>query len=137
MSNVLKHFALFIIWFGIILYLSFTPLNDWPKVNMLNKLYFDKIVHVCMYAMLSFLLLRGFFKQQNSQQPRYPVLISSVVFCAVMGASIEFLQPMLTMYRQFEWADMVANATGAVSGYFLFSWLKKKQWLGMKLQSTI
>ena len=101
---------------------------------MFDKLYFDKIVHVCMYAILSFLLLRGFFKQQSNHPPRYSVLISSVVFCAVIGAGIEFLQPVLTMYRQFEWADMMANATGTVCGYFLFSWFMKKQWLGMKLQ---
>jgi hypothetical protein len=82
-------------------------------------------------------LLRGFFKQQSNHTPRYSLLFSSVLFCAVIGASIEVLQPMLTMYRQFEWADMVANATGALSGYFLFSWLKKKQWLGMKLNSAI
>lgn len=121
---------------GVILYLSFTPLTNWPKVTAFDKLYLDKIVHVSMYAMLSFLLLRGFFRQQSNHLPRYSILISSILFCAAMGATIEFLQPMLTMYRQFEWLDMAANATGALVGYFLFSLLLKKQWLGMKWQSV-
>lgn len=87
-----------------------------------------------MYSMLSFLLLRGLFRQQSNHLPRYSLLISSVLFCAAMGSTIEFLQPVLTMYRQFEWPDMVANAIGAVGGYVLFSLLLKKQWLGIKLQ---
>ena len=87
-----------------------------------------------MYSMLSFLLLRGSFRQQNNHMPRYSLLISSVLFCATMGATIEFLQPVLTLYRQFEWLDMIANSIGALCGYFLFSFLLKKQWLGIKLQ---
>jgi len=119
---------------GVIFYLSFTPLTNWPKISVFDKLYLDKIIHICMYSMLSFLLLRGFFKQQNNHVPRYSLLISSVLFCAAMGATIEFLQPMLTMYRQFEWLDMIANAIGALGGYFLFSLVLKKQWLGIKWQ---
>lgn len=134
--SLIKNFWLFLVWMGVILYLSFTPLTNWPKVTAFDKLYLDKIVHVSMYAMLSFLLLRGFFRQQSNHLPRYSILISSILFCAAMGATIEFLQPMLTMYRQFEWLDMAANATGALVGYFLFSLLLKKQWLGMKWQSV-
>ena len=132
--SLIKNFGLFVVWLGVILYLSFTPLTSWPKVTAFDKLYIDKIIHVCMYSMLSFLLLRGFFRQQSNHPPRYSLLISSVLFCAVMGATIEFLQPLLTMYRQFEWLDMIANSLGAFCGYFLFSLLMKKQWLGIKWQ---
>jgi VanZ family protein len=134
--SVVKNFWLFFVWMGVILYLSFTPLTSWPKLTVFDKLYLDKIVHICMYSMLSFLLLRSFFRQQSNHLPRYSVLISSVLFCAAMGATIEFLQPVLTMYRQFEWLDMIANAIGALCGYFLFSLFLKKQWLGIKLQSV-
>ena len=132
--TLVKNFWLFLVWMGVILYLSFTPLSDWPKVTAFDKLYIDKIIHVCMYSILSFLLLRGIFRQQSNHLPRYPLVISSVLFCALMGATIEFLQPKLTMYRQFEWMDMIANASGAIGGYFLFSLLLKKQWLGIKWQ---
>ena len=129
--SLVKHFWLFLVWMGVILYLSFSPLSNWPKVTVFDKLYIDKIVHICMYSMLSFLLLRGLFRQQSNHLPRYSQLISSVLFCVTMGVTIEFLQPMLTMYRRFELFDMLANTIGAMGGYFLFSFLLKKQWLGL------
>ncbi|MCY7410491.1 MAG: VanZ family protein [Chitinophagales bacterium] len=126
---MLKNFSLFVIWFGIILYLSFTPLTNWPKSNVFDKMYFDKIVHVCMYAMLSLLLIRGFFKQQNSRLPRLNFILGSIIFCALVGISIEIFQPVLTRFRKFEVLDMVANSIGAISGYYFFRFLAMKKWL--------
>jgi VanZ family protein len=134
--NTVKNFWLFTVWFAVILYLSFTPLTGWPKVNLFQKLYFDKLVHISMYALLSFFLLRSFFKLKN-HVPSTSTVIGSVLFCMVVGASIEFLQPVLTMYRQFEWLDMVANAIGSLSGYLLFVFLMQKQWIGIKLRHEL
>src|SRR6187401_2270326 len=124
--SLLKNFLLFTLWLGVILYLSFTPLTSWPKETFFQTLHLDKIVHITMNAGLCFLLLRSFFKQQNNQLPRYSVIIASVLFCLGVGTSIEFLQPALTLYRQFEVYDIVANYTGALIGYFVFSLLTKK-----------
>ena len=134
--SLLKNFLLFILWFGVILYLSFTPLTNWPKETFFEKLHFDKIVHITMYTVLCFLLLRSFFKQQNKQLPRYSVIIASVLFCVGVGTTIEFLQPALTLYRQFEVYDIIANSAGAILGYFVFSLLLKKKWLGMKTRTV-
>ena len=41
--SLLKNFALFFIWMVIILYLSFTPLTNWPQETILQKLYVDKL----------------------------------------------------------------------------------------------
>jgi VanZ family protein len=134
--NIVKNFWLFALWFAVILYLSFTPLTGWPKVNLFQKLYFDKLVHISMYALLSLFLLRSFFKIKNDA-PSHTTLFACVLFCVAAGASIEFLQPILTMYRQFEWLDMVANTIGSLVGYFLFTFFMKKQWLGMNLRSEL
>src|SRR5690349_11238864 len=101
----LKNFWLFFIWFGIILYLSFTPLTGWPKLGMFEKLYFDKLVHVVMYGIMCLLLLRSFFNQNHYIKPTGSQIIWSILFCAGTGIAIEFLQPILTMYRQFEILD--------------------------------
>ena len=133
---LLKRFWLFSIWLIIIFYLSFTPLTNWPQPTIFQKLYIDKVVHVFMYSMLSFLLLRSLFRQQGKQALRYSAAVSSVLVCAGIGIAIEFLQPVLTMYRRFEWLDMVANATGALLGWFLFKWCMLKGWLAMKSERT-
>ena len=126
----LRNFWLFALWVAIILYLSFTPLTGWPKVGAFEKLYFDKLVHVAMYAILCFLLIRGIFKQTGSRAT-VASIIAAVVFCSAMGTAIEFLQPQLTLYRQFEIADIVADLIGALAGFCLFSWIRKKRWLGL------
>src|SRR4030095_14201501 len=131
----LKHFGLFIVWLLIIFYLSFTPLTDWPQPSLFQKLYIDKVVHVFMYCLLSFFLLRGLFRQQKNDLLRYPTLAAAVAFCAMIGIAIEFLQPVLTMYRRFEWLDMVANAAGAVTGWLLCEGFKSLGWLGLKKYS--
>ncbi len=124
---LLKNFWLFFLWMVVILYLSFTPLSGWPKLGLFQKLYFDKLVHISMYAILAFLLLWAVYRFNHHAVLRTSVIISCIVFCALMGASIEFLQPILTQFRQFEWLDMMANATGSICGYFLFL-LIRKQW---------
>src|SRR5215471_12441830 len=130
--SLLKNFTLFFIWMLIILYLSFTPLTNWPQETILQKLYVDKLVHITMYSILSFLLLLGLTRQQKKLPLRYQAIVVAVLFCAAMGATIEFLQPVLTMYRKFEWLDMAANATGAILGYYIFRGVQRKQWLGLR-----
>ncbi len=130
--TLFRNFWLFLLWLGIILYLSFTPLSGWPKVSMFQKLYLDKLVHISMYAFLSLFLLRGFFIYEQNKTSRTRIILLSILFCVLVGTGIELLQPLLTRYRQFEWMDMIANATGTFLGYFIFLFLSKRQWLGLK-----
>ena len=106
-------------------------LTDWPKVGAFEKLYLDKLVHVAMYGMLCFLLLRAIFRQYQSGKLSASEIILSILFCAGIGIAIEFLQPVLTMYRQFEWADMVADGIGSIAGFYMFSLLLKWKLFGL------
>jgi len=128
----LKNFSLFIIWFAIIFYLSFTPLTEWPKLGVFEKLYFDKVVHIAMYGIFCFLLLWGLSRQNQGKKISSSSIIASILFCAGVGIAIEFLQPILTMFRQFEVADMIANAIGSITGFYFFSLILKRSWLGLK-----
>lgn len=119
----------FLCWFCTIIYLSFTPLTDWPKLGMFEKLYADKLVHIVMYAVLCFLLLFGLARPGNQHPWSHELIIYGVVLCAGIGISIEILQPLLTKYRQFEWIDMAANAIGAGIGAFIFTKLVNKSFL--------
>lgn len=127
---LLKNFGYFLLWLILILYLSFTPLKDWPQPTIFQKLYIDKVVHLIMYSVLSFLLMRSIFQQQLRQQPRYETMFAALIFSAGIGVLIEILQPIITSFRRFEWMDMAANATGALSGILLFNWLLAKGRMG-------
>lgn len=126
--HYLKHFWVFLCWMLLIIYLSFTPLNDWPQPSVLQKLYLDKVVHFTMYLVLSLLLLRSFYRQQNRQMLRYAVIITALLFSAGLGIAVETLQPLLTRFRKFEWADMAANVAGALAGVLIFRrWIFTRQ----------
>jgi VanZ family protein len=131
-----KNFWLFSAWLIFILYLSFAPLSNWPQPSLFDKIYMDKVVHVFMYCLLTFFLLRSIARQQKNGLLRYEQVVAIVIFCAGLGIVIEFLQPVLTMYRKFEWMDMVANATGAVSGWFIFRWVISKRWFRLRRVRT-
>ncbi|MEP7129433.1 MAG: VanZ family protein [Chitinophagales bacterium] len=130
---LVKHYVLFLLWMMLIVYLSFTPLKSWPQPTIFQKLYIDKVVHFIMYSVLSFLLIRSIFRQQMKQLPRYESLLIAFIFSASLGVAVEFLQPMLTEYRKFEWMDMIANAAGALGGVFFFKWLLSRRKMGLKV----
>ncbi len=127
----LKHFWVFLLWMCLILYLSFAPLKDWPQPSLFQKLYLDKAVHFTMYLVLSFLLVRSLFRQQNFQKHRYAIFCGTLAFSAGLGIAVEALQPILTQYRRFEWMDMIANALGAIAGIVIFRWLLLRGHEGM------
>ncbi|MBA3649567.1 MAG: VanZ family protein [Chitinophagales bacterium] len=129
--RLIKNFSIFLTWLLIIFYLSFAPLRNWPQEDIFQKLYIDKLVHITMYSLLSFFLLIGFFRQQKNQPLRYRKVAGCIIFCIIVGVSIEFLQPVLTMYRKFEFMDMVANALGSIAGLYLFKSVLNKKWIGL------
>ena len=106
-------------------------LTSWPKIGVFEKLYLDKLVHVVMYGILCFLMLLGIFKQYMKRKPTTSWVVIAIIFCSGTGAAIEFLQPILTMYRQFEWADMIADAIGSLAGVYLFSFVLTRKWFGI------
>ena len=114
-------------WLGIIIYLSFTPLRDWPQPTIFQKLYIDKVVHITMYAILSILLLFAIWRQQKKQPLRYAQIVYVLIFTAGIGIAVEIFQPILTFYRRFEWLDMLANAGGAAAGWLIFKWIIYKR----------
>jgi VanZ family protein len=122
-----KNFWVFTLWLLVILYLSFTPLSGWPQPSIFQKLYIDKVVHIFMYSMLSLLLLRSLYRQNDRRELQVPAIIAALMCSGGLGVAIEFLQPVLTMFRQFEWLDMLANAAGALTGFFLYRWFIEKR----------
>ena len=129
MQARLTPFIGFSVWLAIILYLSFGRLESLPQNTFFNQLYLDKVVHFVMYAILEALFLFGFFKSAGNRSVSILITIITLLFCVTLGASVEFLQPILTTYRKFEWLDMVANSSGAFGGLYFFNRYWKKRLL--------
>ncbi len=93
-----------VLWITTVFYISLTP-NPPDPVRFLNA---DKLEHALTYC----LLMLWFAQVYQLRRQRLHVALALVA----MGVSMEFLQGM-TGYRSFEYADMLANATGVLLGW--------------------
>ena len=77
----------------------------------------DKVGHFLAYAFTSWLAC-----QVLGNRLKYSsTLILSFIYASITGAVLELLQAYLTTSRQGEWADLVANLLGALTGCVIFS----------------
>ncbi|MFN3756305.1 MAG: VanZ family protein [Flavobacterium sp.] len=115
-----KYGWLLILWLLFVTVLSLMKIGKIPSITVENS---DKYVHFIFYfitAFLTYITLKSFGVSF------YKRVLLSFVFSVVYGIIIEVLQEVLTDTRRFEWADIVANATGAIISLLLISVLRSK-----------
>jgi len=104
-----------VLWSATILIFSLVPQPPRPTVPLLA---WDKLQHAASYALLTLFAAR-FFRQWRpvSRFPWGVALLAAVMF----GGVIEVLQGALTVSRQADWHDLLANGTGAAFAALLAS----------------
>ena len=112
---LLKYNTLSLAWALIILLLSIVAGDS---ANMSFSLL-DKLIHVCMYGILSLLLTVGLKKQGSYPQIRFNAIWVSLTVCILYGFFIEVLQ-LQVPDRDFELGDILANTIGGGVGIGLF-----------------
>lgn len=97
-------------------YLHLAKVPDFP--NQFDRLLgIDKLIHAMMFAVLSLFALRC------NQFYNYTVVLVTgltVTLLALYAFSMEFLQERLTVYRTFEWGDLLADWVGIFLGIRFF-----------------
>ena len=91
-----------------------------------NSLYLfsgqDKVLHFAAYLLTAWLVCRSL--QLFSCSVVKSVVIS-IIYCTILGGTLELLQHSATRTRTAEWADMLANVAGAIFGCVIFCLLQK------------
>jgi len=114
----MKRFLLPAIWTALILAFSIGP-----GVKMPDSLWSpDKLAHFAAYGILEVLVLRAW---QNNERLNLFISIVTTILVSVYGAFLEFLQLWFFPSRFFEYWDMVANASGAITGFLAFYFFTK------------
>ncbi len=101
-----------ILWAVLILYLSLANLNDNELVKELLFPYSDKIAHLGVYAIFTFLLMSEYKIKKKQSLPLFITII--------YGVLMEILQYALTTYRSLELFDILANASGAFAAWYIY-----------------
>ncbi len=101
------------------------PGSKVPTLGFWNFLPIDKIVHLGLYGVLSFLFCLDFRKQYLSSELRFYGIAIALSF--LYGIVNEGLQLALTVDRSFEIGDVIANGLGAVLGSMAYRWKKRNK----------
>lgn len=120
------------IWLLIITGLSLVPKLQLPEFNLMST---DKLGHVSAYALLVWLALYG-FKKQNGRNASWKVGLAIVCFATLYGVLIEFVQGNFIPGRVFGYADMIANAVGASVAWGTAGFISKRKQLTHNSQPT-
>ena len=103
-----------------ILALSIMPTSSLPKFDWSNLIGFDKLAHLGVYSILSFLILYGANSIQGSK-----MYIKAIVVSSAYGVLMEILQFSFYTGRYFEILDIIANIIGSFLGAVFFKLLDK------------
>jgi VanZ family protein len=119
--KVFRYKAVAISWLLIMCVLFFLPGSAFPSENWLAEIYFDKLVHIGLFAVLIFLWRSAFdleFANYN-----LVLLFSALLF----GLAVEFIQRYFVVNRDFDLYDVVADMAGGVLGLLVWSWTYRKK----------
>jgi len=116
----LRHTWPALLWAVIVMVLCGLPGEQIPELTFLEWLRPDKIVHLILFGVQSYLLCVG-LKRQTS----FPALAGNAILIAltisiVYGALIEVLQDTIFINRNGDIRDAIANAIGALLGVWLY-----------------
>jgi len=115
-----------LLWALLILGLCGLPGSAIPELTFLDWLKPDKIVHLVLFGVLCFLLIRGLSGIDTvSVWTTYPKLIS-VIISSIYGVVIELLQEFFFESRHGDVYDSIADALGAFLGLWFYNyWIKR------------
>lgn len=120
-----KKFIPGIAWFFILLFLMCLPGSDVPSVGWLDKIYFDKWVHIGVFALLVTLFCWPFYRSDYSNQQRIILFIKIAIAASIWGIATEFIQKFFVPGREFDIYDWIADTVGAVIAY----WFCRKKFM--------
>lgn len=108
-----------IAWFFVVLYIMCLPGKEIPQVGWLESINFDKLVHVGVFALLTFLFCWPFYKSSFTQKERLSYFLKITIASSVWGLVIELLQKYFIPGRNYDLIDWLADSLGSLIAYII------------------
>ena len=105
-----------ITWAVVMLVIFLAPLNRLPEGPELP--YTDKIVHVFLFAVFSFLLYLARIQHAGKNSDFFKHVVLLLIISIAFGAFIELAQLLMAFEREGSLNDVIADLVGALVGGF-------------------
>ena len=117
-------FIPFLLWVVLVYILLTLPGKDFSNIEI-SIPNLDKIVHMGLFGGVVFWFGFAFIKT-DFKKSKKRILLITLLSC-LYGVVMEYVQKYFTHHtRDFSYADMVADALGAVIAFFIIQWITKK-----------
>ncbi len=113
-----------VLWSLAILWIISIPGTSIPTSRFLNIPHLDKLVHLAVFAVFTFLLSYGLHMQEINVFKKHPYTISLLVG-VVYSILTEWIQLRFIHSRSGEFYDLIADVTGCLMGVILYFYLKR------------
>ena len=127
LKNRNRFFLPAIVWLFISSILLTVPGSSFPKEDWLDKLWFDKWVHIALFGIMTVLFCWGLSKQENVSKKIKGCFILIGILCLIYGIVMEFVQKCWIPNRSFDMGDIIADGAGVAAGiiYSFKMYIKK------------
>ncbi len=116
-----------LVYTGVILYLSLINLAETPVKELGVS---DKVMHLAAYFGLAFIWIFAVMHPDRNENILKEIFIISVLSIG-FGIFIEVLQDILTLYRELDFYDIIANSMGVILAAGAV-WLLKESLIRLK-----
>ena len=109
-----------------ILFLSFAPPSTFNEIPTFHFDHLDKVVHLCMYAGLTIILIVDFRKAKTTNTVTLIFVFTCLLFPIILGGLVEILQPIYFAPRTAEWGDWFSDISGVLLGWLIINFITPK-----------
>ena len=113
-------------WAIFILIICGIPGDKIPEMTFWQWLKPDKIVHLLIFGLLCFLMIRSFLALNTGSFFYKNAKMLSLLLTIFYGVLIEILQATVFIHRSGDVRDAIANSIGAFVGLWIFGKMAKK-----------
>ena len=127
MINFIRQFWKSLSILLILLYLSFAPPSSFKEIPPIKIEFFDKLVHVVLYAFFTFVLTVDYRKYFGDKASKSIFFIWCLLFPVLLGGFIEIAQETWFSPRTAELIDWFADIIGTVIGFWIATFTMEKR----------
>jgi len=120
---LLKRFWKSLLWAVLVAVVLLLPGEDMPQSRLIQFEHFDKVIHMLLFLILQWLLLRDNIERKPAGAAVFNLYVLTVMVC-FYAASTEIMQLLLTDDRNASVYDFLADMAGVTMAIIAWNFSK-------------